>query len=332
MEAAGDAVQASVLVVNYNAGEDLRACLAGLAAQTASDFEVLLIDNASQDGSCEDLGDFPWPFRFLPQSENLGFAAANNLGARAARAPLIALLNPDAVPEPDWLERLLQAAARHPEVVMFGSLQVDLANAGLLDGAGDVMHAAGVMYRGGYGSSIDRAPATGETFAPCAAAALYRRDAFLGAGGFDETFFCYCEDVDLAYRLRLMGHRCLQVSEARVRHRGSGTTSKRSPFALYHGARNRLWTYVKNTPLPLLALTAPAHVAIVLVLLALAVPAGEAGPLLRGLRDGAAGLPGALRARRATQRSRRASVAQIARALTWSPAKLAKREADVRPL
>ena len=156
----------------------------------------------------------------------------------------------------------MDATTRHPDAVMFGSTQIDAADIRRLDGAGDVYHASGLVWRGHHGAPVGSLPPEGEVFAPCAAAALYRRDLFLEAGGFDEGFFCYCEDVDLGFRLRLLGHKCIQVAGARVHHVGSAITGRRSTFATYHSTRNRIWMFVKNMPMALLVPLLPLHIAL----------------------------------------------------------------------
>ena len=105
----------SLLLVNWNGGEVLPRCLDSLAAQTFLDFEIILVDNGSTDGSVES-AKARWPgMEVFRQGENTGFAAANNLGARHARGRWLALLNTDAFPAPDWLATLLHAAHEHPE-------------------------------------------------------------------------------------------------------------------------------------------------------------------------------------------------------------------------
>ena len=311
----------SVLIVNYNSGGDLDRCLACLAAQTHQAFEVVLVDNDSTDGSLDQaLAGRSLPaLQVIKAGENLGFAAANNRAAALARAPLLALLNPDAFAEPDWLEALLAAAARHPDVAMFGSTQLLDADPTRLDGAGDVYHASGLVWRGAGSVPPEALPDEAASFAPCAAAALYRADAFRAAGGFDERFFCYCEDIDLGFRLRLSGHRALQVKAARVRHKGSATPGRHSPFAAYHGARNRLWVFVKCMPAPLLAVLWPLHLAMSLAMLAQALRRGIFRPVLRGLADGVRGLGPVLADRDPVQANRHVPWWRLVRALRWSP-------------
>lgn len=330
-----DRPRVSVVIVNYNAGDRLRRCLAHLGAQTFRDFEVLLVDNASTDGSAaaaleEARG---LNLTLLEPGENLGFAAANNLAARSAAGDWLALLNPDAYAEPDWLEQLLAASDRHPDIDAFGSLQIDALDPSRLDGAGDVLHASGIYYRGGYGAPIETAPQTDmETFAPCAAATLWRRARFEALGGFEERFFCYGEDVDLGYRHRLQDGRCVQVAAARVLHEGSGLTGARSDFSIYHGVRNRFWVFVRDTPGWLFAALIIPHTLATLAFFARALLLGEGAPYARALRDGLGGLPDTLRERRRLQHERTASVGGIARAMSWSLMGLLGRKPALRPV
>jgi N-acetylglucosaminyl-diphospho-decaprenol L-rhamnosyltransferase len=129
----------------------------------------------------------------------------------------------------------------------FTSLQMVADEPGLMDGAGDVMTSAGIPFRGGYRRRRPADLAEGEVFSACGAATLIDRDLFLGLGGFDERFFCYCEDVDLGYRLRLAGETTLLLPAAVVEHVGSASTGVRSDFSIFHGSRNRIWTFIKNT-------------------------------------------------------------------------------------
>jgi len=322
----------AVIIVAFNSGEHLQRALDGLAAQTYRDFEITLWDNASVDGAAE-RAVLPDNARYVRSEENFGFAGGNNRAVALTSGELIVLLNPDAIPEPEWLERLVGAIDVRADAVMAASLQLCADDSARLDGVGDVYHISGIPYRGGFGAPRPPELATGEVFGPCGAAALYRRAAFDEVGGFDERFFCYVEDVDLAFRLRRSGGRCVFVADAVVRHVGSATLGRRADFTVYHGTRNRLWTFVKNMPLALLPLAVPLHVGAVGLLLIFGV-ARRSGVLrasLRGLRDGVAGAGPFLAERRAQSASARASTRELARAMTWSPFKLLMRSPDVRP-
>ncbi len=323
------APRVTVIIVNYNAGDRLRRCLDCLAAQTFQDFETILVDNGSTDNSLEHVRGAELPVLIDEAGANLGFAAANNRAAKTARGEWLAFLNPDAYPEPGWLAALLAAAERHPGVDAFGSTQIDAMSPDKLDGAGDAYHFSGVPYRGHHGWPVASLPPEGECFAPCAAAAMYRRSTFSALGGFEESFFCYCEDVDLGFRLRLAGGRAMQIPVARVLHEGSGVTGRRSDFTVYHGHRNRIWAYYRNMPLALLFVSAPFQVFANIYLLARFIFLGEAKPYLRAMRDGFAGLPAQTAARLKIQRTRKISLGKLVKTLTWSPIKLFRKQADI---
>ena len=321
----------SVVVVTYGSGRTLPECLAALEAQTFKDFELILVDNAAIDDAAREAAKADPKIRLIENADNLGFAAAVNQGARAASGRWLALLNPDAYADPAWLAELLSATGAHPDVFAFASRQLMADDSGRLDGLGDVMAAAGFPFRGGYGRKDPGPVAAGEVFSPCGGAMLIDRALFLGLGGLDERLFCYCEDVDLGYRLRLAGQRTRVVPTAVVRHVG-GTSSggPRSDFAVFHGTRNRLWVFVKDTPPLLLWLTLPLHIAATVLLFARHATRGELAAPWRGLMAGMRGLPKALAMRRETQAQRTAGSLQIAAAMTWNPLDLFLRRVVIR--
>lgn len=297
-----------VVVVNWNAGAMLRECVAALARQTFTDFAAVVVDNGSTDGSAEAVEQVGDPrFGLLRAQRNLGFAAASNLGAaRCPEAEYIALLNPDAYPEPDWLAALVAAADAAPTAGALGCHLVDASDPALTDGTGDQYHMSGRAWRrdhGGATALAARRPA-GPVFAPCAAAALYRREAWQAAGGLDEDFFCYMEDVDLAFRLRLLGWECLHVPRSVCRHVGSALTGRRSDFSVYHGQRNLVWVFVKDMPAPLFALLLPLHLLLNAGALLLFWRRGQFAVAWRAKRDALAGLRAMWHKRRRIQAHR----------------------------
>ena len=172
-----------------------------------------------------------------------------------------------------------------------------------LDGMGDVYHRSGMAWRRGHGKPRNNQETEPfEVFGPCAAAALYRREIFIQTGGFDETFFCYHEDVDLAFRLRLQGHRCLYVPDALVEHVGSGSQGAHSDFVLYYGHRNLIWTYFKNMPGSLFWRYLPAHLMLNLVSLFWFSLKGHGRAIWKAKWDAVRGLPSVLKRRRQIQR------------------------------
>ncbi len=323
--------QVSVVVVVYESGPTLAECLAAVRAQTFRDYEVLLIDNASSDRTAQAAATADPSIRLIENAENRGFAAAVNQAAKAASGPWLALLNPDAFAAPDWLARLVAAAQANPGVHAFASRQLMADDPGKLDGLGDVMALAGYPFRGGYTHPDPGPIAPGWVFSACGGAMLVERKLFLDIGGFDERLFCYCEDVDLGYRMRLIGEPTLLVPDAVVRHVGSASSGgRRSDFAAFHGTRNRFWVYVKDTPPVLFWLTLPLHIAATVVLFARHATAGELAAPMRGLIAGIRGLDIALAARREAQATRTVGSWAIARAMTWNPLDLFLRRAFIQ--
>lgn len=323
----------SVCVIAYNSGPTLRTCLEHLAAQSFRDFETLVIDNASPDpGDAAIAAEFPF-VRLIRNAENLGFTGAGNQGAREARGRWYVLLNPDAYAQPDWLEALVESAARHPQVRSFTSVQLADDRPGYLDGLGDVMSIFGIPYRGGYLSPDHGQAREGEVFSPCGAAMMIDRALFQGLGGFDEDFFCYGEDVDLGYRLQLADEPTLLVPGAVIRHVGSASTGgRKSEFAVFHGTRNRFWVLFKDTPALLLPLVVPLHLLALTAIYLRRENRPHAALIWKAVKAAFAGAPMIFRSRRAVQAARRASFWQVATAMTWNPRDLMGRRAVIRPL
>ena len=306
----------AVLIVNWNGGDYLRRCLESLEQQHRRPDHIVVVDNGSSDDSLQRAERVLRDVQLIRLTENAGFARANNLAAQAARQfDALALLNPDAFAEPGWLAALMTAAERQSTAASFAS-QMRLASAPeYLDGAGDSYHVSGRAWRNGHRVSVADWPGVDtEVFAPCAAAALYRRDAFEEAGGFDEQYFCYFEDVDLGFRLRLLGYSCLYVHSAVVRHVSSGLAGYRSNFAVYHGERNAVWTFVKDMPGSLFWLYLPQHVVLNAAALVYYPWRGQGTTALRAKIDALRGLPAILRRRRLIQRARRVNVGTLRRA------------------
>jgi GT2 family glycosyltransferase len=184
-----------------------------------------------------------------------------------------------------------------------------MASQATLDGAGDEYHCSGLVWRNLHGRPLaSHAMCEREVFSPCAGAALYRRTALDEVGGFDESFFCYVEDVDLGYRLQLMNRRCLYLPDAVVHHIGSAISNKYPGFAVYHGHRNLVWAFVKNTPLPLLLLFLPLHLLMTVVLFLVFVKRGQGLLYLRAKKDAVKGLGRVWRQRSAVQAQRKISL------------------------
>jgi GT2 family glycosyltransferase len=308
----------AVLIVNWNGGALLSQCLRSLAQQRRAPDHVIVVDNASTDDSLAIAKPHLDRVEVIRLPTNVGFAKGNNVAAQAARRfDALALLNPDAVADPGWLEALVQAAEGNPTTAAFASQLRLAASPGHLDGAGDSYHVSGRAWRNGHRVPYSAWPAeVDEVFAPCAAAALYRRDAFESVQGFDEQYFCYFEDVDLGFRLRLQGHRCLYVPAAVVQHVSSASTGYRSDFAVYHGERNAVWTFFKDMPTPLLWLYLPQHLALNAAALAYYPWRGQGRAVFKAKLDALRGLRRVLDQRKLVQRTRRVTVWSLRRAMS----------------
>lgn len=297
--------QVSIIIVSWNNTKYLSNCLSRLSLQVFQNFEIIIIDNGSKNredivNSIKIHNQVDLQVKYL--SSNLGFSAANNIASRLARGKWIALLNADAYPEPDWLESLIQTAESHPEYSSFSSRQIQEKNPDLLDGAGDAYHISGLAWRNGYQlpakiHSLEKI----EVFSACGAAALFRRNDFINIGGFDEDFFSYFEDVDLGFRLRLQGKKCLYVPDAVVYHVGSASTGKRSDFSVYYGYRNMIWTFFKNMPSPLIWYLLPVHVFTLVFFILYLSLRGQGKAILNAIIDAIKGLKRVLKQRKIIQ-------------------------------
>jgi GT2 family glycosyltransferase len=212
----------AVVIPNWNGVRWLPGCLDSLAAQTLQPSEVIVVDNGSSDGSLELL--HSRDVRALELGRNTGFAFAANRGMEAASASFVALVNTDVELESEWLERMARTLEREPRAASVACKMLDLSDRTRVYDAGDILRRDGVCeQRGRFRTDDGRYDSPGDMFAACAGAALYRREAMLAVGGFDERFFAYLEDVDLGLRLRLAGWTCRY--EPAVAYHASGGSS-----------------------------------------------------------------------------------------------------------
>lgn len=313
-----DPGRVAVAIVNYNGGEYIINCLHALAKQTQAPDIVVVVDNASTDGSLQQVReDFP-DVELIELEENIGFAGGNNRAfEKIDGCEWVALINPDTVPQPDWFEALLAATERNPGIDVFASKLVDMKDSRRIDGTGDVYHVCGLSWRRHHGMYPEDIDAKWDpVFSPCAAAAMCRLDAVRSVGGFDEAYFCYNEDVDLMFRMRLMGIECAYVENSVVHHMGSGLTGRDSDFCVYHGHRNLVWTYVKNMPGLLFWWYLPQHLLLNLITVIHYTLRGRARVICRSKWHALTGMGYALRKRAEIQKSRKVGNARILSTMT----------------
>ncbi|MBI2374139.1 MAG: glycosyltransferase family 2 protein [Deltaproteobacteria bacterium] len=245
-------VRTTVVVLNWNGKDLLEECLGSLRAQTDRDFEVMVVDNGSTDGSVEFVRTrFP-EARVLALSENHGFAKGNNFGMREVSSERIALLNNDTRTDPKWLEELNRALDAHPEVGFCASKILNYFEPDVIDTAGDEIGVAMGLKRGHGEKDGPQFSVARYVFGACAGAAIYRKRMLDQIGLFDESFVTNFEDVDLSFRAQLAGWRCFFVPTAIIYHK-VGETKRRANWKQLPSYRNSKVTWLKNAPLPLLA-------------------------------------------------------------------------------
>lgn len=304
----------SVIIVNWNGRHYLECCLVSALRQTYPDYEVVVVDNASTDGSVAFVQSrFP-EVRVLAQAANMGFAAGNNIGIQATRGPYIATLNADTEAEPGWLAALVAGMEAAPDIGMCASKMLFLNDRGRIDSTGIAIDRAGIAWdRDGGRRDKEAGLSPDEVFGPCAGAALYRRTMIERIGGFDERFFYLYEDVDLAWRARLAGWRCRYCPEARVYHVHAGAGTEGTPLKRYLLARNRVLTLIKNYPRPQWLAYAPLILLYELLAVGYALIARQDIHALRGRLAGYLALPRLQRERAQVQALRTASWSELAR-------------------
>lgn len=243
--------RASVIIPNWNGLRLLRPCLDALRRQTVPDAEVIVVDNASTDGSVEALRREYSEVRVIALATNGGYTAGCNVGLREAHGEVLVLLNNDTEAAPDWLEALLAGLERHPEAGMAASRIMLYDRRETLHSAGDLYRTNGLPDSRGvwqeYGPPFD---VETYVFGACGGAMACRRAMLEDVGGFEQAFFMYCEDVDLNWRAQLAGWKCIYLPQAVVYHRLSATGG--GALASYYVGRNTLWVIARNYPTELL--------------------------------------------------------------------------------
>ncbi|MHB8233651.1 MAG: glycosyltransferase family 2 protein [Solirubrobacteraceae bacterium] len=302
----------AVVVVTHRSAEHLRVLVSALVPQLRDDDELVIVDNASGDGTPELARSLGGPVRVIETGENLGFAGGCHAGADVTRAPLLLFLNPDSEPQSDCLQRLRDASASHRD---WGAWQAAVMLHGeRINPSGGIVHYLGIGWAGDCERPASELPAHDRQIAfPSGAAMVVRRSAWDQLHGLDRAYFMYGEDLDLGLRLWLAGHRVGLVPAARVVHSYEFDKGTAKWFWL---ERNRWRTVLSVYPGAVLVLVLPALLAAELGLLAIAAREGWLRAKLRAQTATLAGLPATLARRRAIQRTRRIGAADFAGHLT----------------
>ncbi len=246
----------SVIVLSWNGRGLLENCLRSLAAQDYRDFETIVVDNGSSDGTVEMLADSFADCRVIANSENKGFCQGNNQAIAVARGELIVLVNNDAEAAPEFLSRMVAAADLDPEFGMFAGRIMMFDQRDVFDSTGLLVYPDGVCRsRGWLERDEGQYDESDECLGPNGCAAMYRRAMLDDVGTFDERYFAYLEDLDLAMRGQLRGWRCRYVADAVVYHKKSMTSGYHSAFKASLVERNRIWNAAKLFPRRILFLS-----------------------------------------------------------------------------
>ena len=236
----------------------MEVCMESLYKQTWKDFEVIVVDNASKDGSVAYIKEHYPDIRLIEMDTNTGFSAAVNAGIKAAKAPYVFLLNNDTECEPNCVKELYHTIRKSKKNFSVSSQMIQYHNRECIDSAGDVYTVLGWAFNRGNGKQTSLYSKEERVFTACAGAALYQKAVFDEIGYFDENFFAYREDIDIGYRARIHGYENIYCPTAKVYHIGSGTSgSKHNEFKVKLGVRNNIYLNYKNMPVPFLILNLP---------------------------------------------------------------------------
>lgn len=240
----------TVIIPNYNGIQYIRKCLDSLGNQTLSDFDIIVVDNASTDGSIE-VVEQEYPNVIVKKlDQNYGFCHAVNVGIGMAKTEYLILLNNDTEATSEFVEELYKAIDSHEDTFAVASKMLQLNDKDKIDAAGDLYCALGWAFSLGKDKSKDRYDKEAVVFSACGGASIYRKSVFEQIGYFDELHFTYLEDVDVCYRARIMGYKNRYTNKAVVYHAGSGTTGSRyNSFKVRMAARNSWYVIYKNMPL-----------------------------------------------------------------------------------
>lgn len=237
----------SIIVVNLNGLELLPECINSVQHQSYSDFELILVDNGSSDGSA-DFVENAYPFVTVIRLQiNRGFTGGNIEGLKHAHGEFIVLLNNDAIMNENWLQSMVAAMDQNINIGTCSS-KIIIHGTNIIDSAGNRFTTAGSGVKIGETMDADAYGESMETWGACAAAVMYRRKMLDEVGFLDDDLFLNYEDTDLDFRTLLAGWKSMFVPEAVVYHKVSSTIGSLSDTAVYYFARNSVIVWLKNMP------------------------------------------------------------------------------------
>lgn len=240
----------SVIIPNYNGEKIIDGCIQSLLQQEYKDFNIIVVDNNSTDESVKIIEERYPSITLIKNNENLGFAAAVNIGIKASKSEFVALLNNDTEVDTKWLGNLYSVVSKDDKIFSASSKMIRFYERDIIDDAGDQYNLLGWAYKRGDGASVDKFNKNKVVFSTCAGAGLYRRKVFEEIGYFDENFFAYLEDIDVSFRGNIHGYKNVYVNDAIVYHMVSATSgSRHNEFKVKLASRNSIYLIRKNMPL-----------------------------------------------------------------------------------
>lgn len=244
------AAKTSVVIPNYNGAKFIETCMDALEKQNFKDFETIVIDNASADGSDVTVEQkYPWA-KLVRMDKNYGFSIAVNKGIELSDTEFVILLNNDTEVDSDFVGELVKAIEESPKIFSVSSKMISFKERNIMDGAGDLYSVIGWAFQKGTAQDVSRYTKKHNVFTACAGAAIYRKSIFDEIGVFDEIHFAYLEDIDVGYRARINGYKNTFCPTAICYHIGSATSgSKYNDFKVKLSARNNLYLVYKNMPI-----------------------------------------------------------------------------------
>lgn len=242
-------MKTTVVVPNYNGMQYIENCLASLTVGQENDFEMIIVDNGSTDGSREWISEHYPDITMITYQENTGFCGAVNAGILAAKTEYVILLNNDTTVEEDMVKQLEEFMDRHPDAFSAGAKMLSMTEPEKIDDAGDFYCALGWAFARGKGKSAEKYEKEGQVFFACAGAAIYRKDILKQIGIFDKVHFAYLEDLDIGYRARIYGYNNYYAPKAACYHAGSGASGSRyNRFKVNLSSANSIYVIGKNMP------------------------------------------------------------------------------------
>ena len=329
---------ALIVVTCYQSASTIESCIDGLNSQTRNDFFVAIVDNGDNDSSNLQSLSLPANMVVLTPGENAGFAGGSNFGAMNSPVPnthdWVITVNPDAVLAPDWFETLMQAASDFPNYSLLSTTLLKADAPEIIEGASDFFSPYGIA-KSRYADmnyqdfmELDHPSDVFECFAPCGAVAAYRREDFERVSGFDESFFCYLEDIDIAFRLHFLGKKALHVKAAKAYHVGGGSSPANQETAFtkaYHSQQNQIRLLLKHTPFLVGLFIWPCFILATVWILIRSKGQAQHNIRLKALREIGDILPDVKKQRKVIQSSRKLSNLGFSKSLEWNLAKVMKR-------